>query len=333
MSSYNSDDLRPKGVLRLLSRVADRFGYSPERGRAVARAAAEDFSAGVPFAYVREPGALQHPVAIVCHLFHEDLAASIYGHLQNVQLPADLFISTDTKEKQQVIQAVFAAWHRGGVDVRVVPNRGRDIAPKFIAFADVYATHDLVLFLHSKKSPHWEEGNRWRDYLLQTLLGSPQTVNSVVEAFERLPQVGMIVPQHYAPLRRLIGWTMNYAVALKLARGMGFVPARHTTLDLPSGSMFWARSAALKPLLDLHLAMEDFPEEAGQTDGTTAHAIERLLLYICERAGYTWMKIADITQANHSPTIAAIDSPEALTGFAREHTFSLLALSGSSVSQ
>jgi lipopolysaccharide biosynthesis protein len=62
--------------------------------------------------------------------------------------------------------------------------------------------------------------------------------------------------------------------------------------DFPSGSMFWARSMALGPLLDLGLSFEDFPPEQGQTDCTLAHTIERLYAIACERAGYRWAKIA-----------------------------------------
>ena len=57
-------------------------------------------------------------------------------------------------------------------------------------------------------------------------------------------------------------------------------------LRFPVGSMFWARSAALKPLLDLDLQPQHFPPEAGQVDGTLAHAIERMLGVTCRAGGY-----------------------------------------------
>ena len=49
----------------------------------------------------------------------------------------------------------------------IFPNRGRDVAPKFFGFADVYQRYEIFLHLHTKKSPHG--GNvlaNWRDYLV-----------------------------------------------------------------------------------------------------------------------------------------------------------------------
>jgi O-antigen biosynthesis protein len=231
-----------------------------------------------------------------------------------------VFVSTDTEEKRAALAAVFASWGQGSAEVRVVPNRGRDIAPKLVGFRDVHdGRYDRVLHLHSKRSKHADFLSPWRTYLYETLLGSPAVVRSVFEAFERLPRLGLVAPQHFEPVRRWLDWSGNFGAARALAARMGIELRPDAALDFPSGSMFWARPAALRPLLDLDLSFEDFPEEAGQVDGTPAHAIERLYFHVCERAGYAWMKIADPALLFDTRAVVRIGSPEDLARFAAEH--------------
>ena len=53
----------------------------------------------------------------------------------------------------------------------------------------------------------------------------------------------------------------------------------------PVGNMFWARVDAILPFFT-NIQMSDFPQEKGQVDGTIAHAIERLWVYVAEYNGY-----------------------------------------------
>ena len=223
--------------------------------------------------------------------FYPDLLPPIVARLEHVQQGLDLFISTDSPEKQQDIAALCANYEQGIVEIRLAPNRGRDIAPKLITFRDVYAHYDLFLHLHTKRSPHSGALAGWSDYLTGSLLGSPQIVRSILSLFDDT-SIGLVFPQHLFTLRKALRWGFNYQQSARLLRRMGVELQADWPLDFPSGSMFWGRCAAIRPLLDLHLAVEDFPEEAGQVDGTLAHAIERCVLHAVETAGYRWAKVA-----------------------------------------
>lgn len=281
------------------------------------RPAAADYSVAVPFGYL--PLATQPRLGVICHLYHTEVAREVLFYLGHLPLPADLMLSTDTAAKQAELQTIFGDWSGGAVEVRVTPNRGRDIAPKLVGFADVYGRYDLVLHLHSKMSSHATFLEPWRAYLFETLLGSPQIARSVLDAFARLPDLGMVAPQHYPAIRRWLGWNGNFDAARTLALRMGLTLSARRALDFPSGSMFWARPAALQPLLDLHLSFEDFPAESRQQDHTPAHAIERLYFYSCERSGHTWLKIAQPALCADTSTVVELGSPLALSRFVAGH--------------
>jgi hypothetical protein len=286
----------------------------------------QEYSLELPLGYVPPPLPAQPHVAVVLHAFHIELLQEFRGYLEHIPFPADLFISTDTTAKQQVVQACFADWDRGTVEVRVLPNRGRDVAPKLVGFASVHDRYEYVLHIHTKSSSHASGLAGWRGYLLETLIGSPEVIHGVFEAFAQAPRLGMLAPQHIDELRPWIRWGTNFETAEALAVRMGFSPPRRAPLDFPSGSMFWARSAALRPLLDLGLDFTDFPDECGQTDGTLAHAIERLYFLVCEHAGFNWMKIAARGELHDQRGVTAVTGSQSLKRFLSRRCVRLAAL-------
>ncbi len=280
----------------------------------------------VPFAYDVAP-AFDRPrkIAAICHIFYVDLGQEMLGYLMNLPEGTDLYISTTDQEKAAVLRDIFASWTKGRVEIRVVANRGRDIAPKLITFQDVYdAGYELILFLHSKKTEREDTGPTWRLALLETLAGSRETVGSVLAAFDGIPSLGMVLPQHHQTVRRHSSWQNNFLHGRRLAKAMGFPLKSSYRLDFAAGSMFWLRPQAIRPLLNLHLRLEDFPEENRQIGDTIAHAIERLMLFVCEFAGYTWVKIADPRFFAPQQTVQPICREEELAGFLAAHPFSLL---------
>ncbi len=300
-------------------------GAAPTLTKEVALPAEIDFSAAVPFPFEAAPG-FGGRIAAIVHVFYEDLTEEVQRYLRNIPYPFDTYICTDTPAKRTSILATFAAWDRGNVHVRLVPNRGRDIAPKLVAFRDVYDGYEFVLHLHTKSSStasHLEVFRNWRGFIFENLVGSPDIARSILDAFARRRDLGMIGAQHFEPVRRHLNWGDNFPIAQGLAARMGIALSDERVLDFPSGSMFWARSAALKPLLDLNLRIEDFPAEAGQMDGTIAHAIERLFFLSCEAAKLKWMKVADPALFNDTATIVTLDTPAALAAFVDTRTVAL----------
>ena len=240
----------------------------------------------LPFAH--QPVGAPLRCVIVVHAFHLDIVDDVKRIVANFPTMPDLFITADSDEKGSAIGALLAGTG-GQVRVSVRPNRGRDIAPKLHALSQIRDDYDLALCIHSKTSAYLPDGIGWRRSLLDTLAGSNQTVASVTDVFARNPDLGLIFPEHFAPIVDRLSWGDNRVAAGRLARRMGIALYKCRFLDFPSGSMFWCRPQALAPLLDLRLEPEDFAPEQGQMDGTLAHAIERLFLFAVERAGYFWL--------------------------------------------
>lgn len=282
----------------------------------------DDFSLSVPFDYPIDVTSIGR-IAVVCHLYYPEMAAEFSQYFENIPCPFDLYISTDSIPKRDAILAVFSSWKIGRVEVVVVPNRGRDIAPKLALLSAINSKYDFVVCIHSKASTHHEDLKKWRGFLLHHLLGSPEIVKSILELFAVAPEIGMIGPQHHEPIRKWLGWSGNYEITRDVARCLGIELMTNHVLDFPSGSMFWARTSALKPLIDLNLAAEDFAPEEGQKDETIAHAIERLFYFSVECAGYKWVKIADSKYFNEMPGAVQVGSRDILKMVVSEKTSTL----------
>ena len=250
-----------------------------------------DFALATPFALCRAPLA-RGPIAAIVHVFYPEGLSLLLEKIANVPVDVDLFLSTDTQEKKAASHVRCDGWSKGRVELRVLPNRGRDIAAKFVGFRDVYDQYELFLHLHAKRSPHGGAAlARWADYLFDTLIGSERIASSNLSLFDD-PRIGVVFPQHLFDLRGVLNWGYDYDLARGLMKRMGIEIDKNFALEFPSGSMFCGRSAAFRPLLDLGLGFDDFPEEGGHVDGTLAHAIERVLLMVAESRGFEWLKVA-----------------------------------------
>ena len=260
-------------------------------------------SLAVPFRYLSESSpdrrsvaaqrmSDQRPIAALVHIFHEELADEMRRYLERIPSRVDVFISTTDSKKKVKIEKTFANWDLGAVDVQIVANRGRDLAPILVRFKDVIRSYDLMLHMHSKRSSHSPDSFLWRRYLFETLFGDVPTIESLLDAFRQNQTLGMVGASHFAQIRNFISWGLNFKKARELGDRIGFELKERGPLDFPSGSMFWARTAALRPLIDLDLTEDDFEIEQGQLDGTLAHVIEHLFYYCCEWAGFTWARIS-----------------------------------------
>lgn len=229
-------------------------------------------------------------VGVFLHAFYVDIATPLLRQIA-LRLPqCHLYISTDCHLKRSQLRAALPPAFRQARQTRidVVKNVGRDIYPKLVHFAQQNLQHDLVLHLHTKRSPHSRVLADWGQHCQNALLTAPGRVQAIEQHFARNPKLGMLYPDPPKVLHPAMSWTRNRCIADYLGSRLGWTTGlpEDDALEFPAGSMFWARPQSIAPLLGLGLEAQNFPPEEAQEDGTLAHALERMLGVCVQRRGY-----------------------------------------------
>lgn len=226
--------------------------------------------------------ARSRPCAVV-HAWYVEVLEDLLSRLRDSGVDWRLLVTTAPER----VVAVRNMLDHAGVEaeVEVFENRGRDILP-FLHVANRLLDEGVgvVLKIHTKQSDHRWDGDRWRADLLDKLL-SPSRVSRLLSAFEHDPKLGLVAPEgHVQPLGYF--WGGNEANVRRLATRIGLPEIDPLADSFVAGSMFVARLAALRPMLDAHLDPQLFESERDQIDGTCAHAVERIFGLSTLAAGF-----------------------------------------------
>lgn len=228
------------------------------------------------------------PCAVV-HAWHADLLPEIFDALGNSGIAWRIVVTT-APEREKAVRNELS---RLGVEAEVVvfPNRGRDVLPflKILARLAIDGTR-ILLKLHTKRSEHRTDGDRWRHELLAALTSAGRAPR-LLKAFENNENLGAIAPdEHALPLKGYVGANARWLERLRERMGVEHLPDNRFI----AGSMFWARVDALSPLLEMDLCDWEFEIEAGQVDGTLAHALERMVTLAVAQRGLRTLEANEV---------------------------------------
>ncbi|MBB3809133.1 lipopolysaccharide biosynthesis protein [Pseudochelatococcus contaminans] len=176
------------------------------------------------------------------------------------------------------------------VDYReiVVQNRGRDVLPFLTALRGDLPPYDIGLKLHTKRSPHRDDGAEWRRFLTRSLLsrGGNGPGPMALQTLRTEPHLGLIAPEgHLLPLQGRLALNEKPMAAMLSALGIFMRTSELHEGRFAASTMFWFRAEALSPFSAAELDPL-FENEAAQLDGTAAHAAERLFVKVCESQGF-----------------------------------------------
>ncbi|MGB1207963.1 MAG: rhamnan synthesis F family protein [Paracoccaceae bacterium] len=250
--------------------------YIQQGGGAMARPAVPPPAPQMPQVTPRDLRARAHAprVAVVLHLYYLDLWPQMAARLAGQRFAFDLRVTlTDQPGALAVSEQIRATYP--DARVWIVPNHGRDIWPfVWLVGQGVLQGYDAVVKLHSKKSPHLTIGDAWRDRLLEAVLPAPDVAQARLDGFLADETAGLMAAGDNL-LRGDKWWSINKPRAEAVARRIALdLPS---PLVFPAGSMFWVKAPVLTQVAALALTAEDFEPEEALVEGTTAHALERLM--------------------------------------------------------
>lgn len=252
-------------------------------------------------------------VAVLAHVYYPELLDEMLGYAKNIPCHFDLYVTTASEEKRQAIAARLAA-EQGFTtkEIRVVNNRGRDVAALLIGLRDVVRTggYDVICRIHSKASLQDSFGmvRHFKEHLFENLLASPAYVTRLLRLFERDARLGVVCPPTihigYGTLGR--SWFNNRPGAEHWARVLKLnLPFDEHTPLCAHGSMYWFRPQALDALFAHDFRWTDFPEEPNYADGDLPHILERLVVYAAHARGY--VTVCAMTPRNAAKNYAHLE--------------------------
>ncbi|WRS30226.1 glycoside hydrolase family 99-like domain-containing protein [Actinomycetaceae bacterium MB13-C1-2] len=216
-------------------------------------------------------------VAVLLHLESAEGAhAIIQSELAKIPVPFDLFIT-----RAPGTELAVGSFRVGEVR-RVIPldvqSRGGSLAAVvWLANAGYLDSYDLVLKLRSDLSPDSLRA------CLGDLIGSADNVRAVLALFASDPSLGCLGQE--GSLRGPESWGSGRVAARELLKRLG-IADDHLELSFSAGGMYWIRSFILQGLRALAMTPEDFEKGKGDTEGTTAYALERTIGVLTSEAGY-----------------------------------------------
>lgn len=225
--------------------------------------------------------------AVHLHCFYADMVPEICGHLSKIPCQFDLFVSIpegNNIDPAKLLQEFNDAIpNLGKCKIQACPNRGRDIAPMICTFGKDLLLYDYFCHIHTKKSLHTKEHASWANFIFDHLFGDEDWCKRI---FRLLKDGAAVVypPDFLLMKEEPSGWgsDRNFAQnVLNRFRKNIDLAQEFPVIEFPQGSMLWANVKALHEMLAMDLKYEDFPEEPLGTDGSIAHALERLFFIWC----------------------------------------------------
>ena len=247
--------------------------------------------------------------AVFIHLHYLETLEKYFKYMDIIPNTIPIYVSTSNQKVENKIREYIFTKKEKNLEVIAKKNRGRDISALLVAFREIINRYKYICFLHDKKEKKEsckKNVEQWIDNLWGNLLG---TENSdyfwkVIALFEKNDKLGLLAPPEPmgASFSFENAWHEPYISSTKiLADDLNLqvdIDADVNQQPITLGTCFWARKDALSKLFLKNWKYEDFDDEPIPDDGT-CYAVERILGYVAEDAGY---RVNNIMSAEYAET-------------------------------
>ncbi|WP_346796476.1 glycoside hydrolase family 99-like domain-containing protein [Halomonas sp. Bachu 37] len=209
--------------------------------------------------------------AVILHIHYTDIWEDINRYLKNLNFAGfDIYI-TVTSLNNNIVHKIKEEYPLA--TIRLVENRGRDILPFINTYSKIKELgYKAICKVHSKKSIYRGDGDIIRDEVYEGLLGSEEIIKKNLLELECPTSNGVFCPKKYLIPHTEHNMTYDQETVDELC---ALLNINFNYSYFPAGSMYWFKPKALNGLEKIK--PEFFDLENGLTDGTLAHAIERII--------------------------------------------------------
>lgn len=231
-------------------------------------------------------------VAVAVNLYYEEMSDFFFSYLSAIPEKIKIYIISSNP----LILDAASNHFEGKKNVILLEknNRGRDISALLVAFREIAFQYQYICFIHDKRpKPDLPDEDIlfWTKNLWENTIGSKEYICNVLEVLDSSDKLGALVPPE--PISDNIcvwfenAWYGSYEVARELAQELQLqCNISEEKSPITFGTVFWAKTCALEKILKKEWCYIDFPEEPLPDDGTINHAIERIIGYVVQDAGY-----------------------------------------------
>ena len=226
-------------------------------------------------------------VAVVVNLYYIENAEWYLDQLSQISSIVDVYVISSNSDILDMVSD-------NKIQLRKKINRGRDISALLVSGRDIVSKYKYICFLHDKKARRTDKNllvKSWVENMWLNLIGTKDYIRNVLGIFNHYPSIGLLVPPEMSGMHWNIWGTGLWGTNFERVQEICNEWTLNCNLDpnippITIGTAFWCKTAALSKLFHRNWQYEDFDDEPLPDDGTLSHAIERILAYVAQDAGY-----------------------------------------------